>query len=50
MNHFQKIFYVLRKINQLKCQEQRVKFADMLFYSDKSHNQILKEVKTVSLV
>ena len=49
MSNFQKRFYVLRKINQLKCQELRVKFADMLFYSDKSSNQILKEVKAVSL-
>jgi len=50
MSYFQKTFYVLRKINQLKCQKQRVRFADILFYSDKSYDQILKEVKAVSLV
>ena len=49
MSKLQKRIYVLGKINQLKCQEQRIKFADMLIYSDKSFEQILKEVKAVSL-
>jgi len=49
MSKLQKRFYVLRRINQLDCQYLRIKMADMLFYSDKSSDQVLDQVKKLSL-
>ena len=49
MSNLQKRFYVLRKINQLDSEESRVALSDMLFYSDKSLDQVLSQVKKLSL-
>lgn len=47
MSKLQKKFYVLRKINQIDSEELRIALSDMLFYSDKSSDQVLEIVKIV---